>query len=171
MATTLRTILQAALHWDYYETDGADREYTDRNAIAIPQAFAELTNGTGDQQGNVIIHERRTLTNGQTYSYDLAGGVVDFRGQLKTFARVKTLWVQVLSTANDSLLEVGAGSNPFAAWFGAAGDTLKLGPKALQVIHRPDAAGYVVTAGTGDILKVTASGTVEYDIVIVGADA
>lgn len=168
---TLKTVLQLALHWDYHETDGADREYTDRNALSLPPSTAELTTGTGDQQANVVIHERRTLTNGQTYSYDLAGGVVDFRGNLKTFARVKTLAVVVLSTANDSLLEVGAGSNPFAAWLGAAGDTIKVGPKGAHLLHRPDATGYVVTAGTGDVLKVTASGTVEYDIVIIGADA
>ncbi len=171
MATNFSAIAQSILSWDYTDTDGADREYTDRNAIGINPLHAQLTNGTGDQQANIVIHERRTLTNGQSYSYDLAGGVVDFRGQLKTFARIKAILVVLLSTANDVQLEVGGGSNAFASWLGASGDTVRVGPKGLLFKWEPSAGAFAVTAGTGDILKITATGTCEYDIAIIGADA
>jgi len=170
MATTLSTILQFAVHWNYSETDGANREFTDRNALAIPQAFAELTNGTGDQMANGCFHERRTLTDA-AHAYDLAGGLTNYRGVALTMARIKFVAVQVLSTASNALLTIGGGSNPFISWLAATGDGIKLGPKGLFLLHRPDATGYVVTAGTGDVLTVTATNEVVYDIVIIGADA
>lgn len=170
MATTLKTSLQLATTWNYSDTDGSGREFTDRNSLVLPATVAEMLNGAGDLQANVCFHERRTLTNA-AYSYDLAGGITDFRGATKTMVRVKLIQIIVLSTTAGVLLAVGGGANPLITWLVATGDGIKLGPKGAFLLYRPDATGYVVTPGTGDTFTVTAANTVEYDIVIIGADA
>lgn len=132
----------------------------------ISQAIA---NGTGDGQATQMFHERRTLTTGATYEYDLAGALVDELGQTLTFAAIKAIIIYSTSASN-KILTIGAGTHPLAGWVGdAASDTVKVNAGGLLVLIAPN-TGYTVTAGSADDLLVTnaAGGSSTYDIIIIG---
>lgn len=162
MASSFKSILQCSWSWDAQEDDGSGRTVVDRNSIPL---IGEIANDETDT--HVVIHERRTLTTGSTKSYDLAGGVVDHFGNFRTLTGVKGILVKSLSTSLSAIIEVGGGSNAFASWLGASGDLVVVNPSGLFLKYEP-LLPYVVTAGTGDILLVTAQATAEYDIAIIG---
>ena len=69
------------------------------------------------------------------------------------------------------MLVGGAGSNGFTSWVGDATDVVKVKPGGALILVAPDATGYAVTAGTGDLLTITNSAgstSVTYDVVIMG---
>jgi hypothetical protein len=95
-------------------------------------------------------------------------------GQAITFARVKGLIVSASAANANNVVIGGAASNAFTGVFGASTHTLAVRPGGLLVLTAPDASGYVVTAGTGDLLRVANSGggtPVTYQIVVIGAAA
>jgi hypothetical protein len=129
-----------------------------------------LAAGTGAGQGNQIFQDRRTLTTGANESLDLAGTLTNLLGQTITFTKVKLIFIASLST-NTTALTVGAGSNPFVTFLGGTTPTVgPINPGGFFAIGDPGATGYVVTATTADILKVTnaAGASATYDIIIIG---
>jgi hypothetical protein len=145
--------------------------------VNVARQFA-LANGTGAGQADKIFHDTRTLTASATENLDLAGVLLDPITQAAlTFVRIKGLYVAA-SSANTNDVIVGA--NVVNGWAtligptGASGGTITLKPGSAFMTFTTDATAWPVTAGTGDLLKVTnsAGGTsVDYSIVIVGASA
>jgi hypothetical protein len=140
-----------------------------------PLSFSRQINfsdGAGANQANRLWADQRTLAASATEDLDLAGVLTDAFGVAITFARVKALIVAAaLGNANNVVIG-GAASNQFVGPFGAATHTLAVRPGGLLALFAPDATGYAVTAGTGDLLKVANSGAgtpVTYQIVVVGA--
>lgn len=132
--------------------------------------FAE---GTGANQANRVFRDTRTLTASSTEDLDLAGSaLLDAFGVAVVFARVKELYVKA-AAANTNNVLLGGVANGWAAFLSpAATGIITLPPGAHIHIGNPSAAGWVVTAGTGDLLHVanSAAGTsVSYDIVIIGS--
>lgn len=137
-------------------------------------ATHDLASGTGADQADIAFSDRRTLTASATENLDLAGGLTDAFGATLTFARVKAIMVKASSSNTNDVVLGGAASNAFVNWVGDATDTVKVKPGGSFLIVAPNATGYVVTAGTGDILKVANSAgstSVVYDIIIIGASA
>ena len=80
----------------------------------------------------------------------------------------------ISGTANTTDLTIGAGSNPFIGFLGAAHTVGPIKPGGMFMIGAGDAAGIgAVTAGTGDILRVanSAGATANYQIGIVARSA
>jgi len=131
-----------------------------------------LANGTGLDQADLVFHDQRTLAASATEDIDLAASLTNAFGTSLTFARIKAIIVFAL-LANTNNVEVGgAAANAFINWVGDATDVIVVRPGGLLMLVAPDATAYVVTAATGDLLKITnsAGGTgVTYDIIIVGA--
>lgn len=132
----------------------------------------EWTNGTGADQANQHWKDQRTLAASATENLDLAGVLVShLTGAVINFTSIRLIIVYAaLGNAND--VEVGGvGLNAFFTPFGANTDKLKVKPGGLLVLMARDAAGYAVTAGTGDLLKVANGGagtSVTYDVILVG---
>lgn len=137
---------------------------------------AAFDNGTGAGQVDRIFTDTRTLTASSTETLDLAGVLTDAFGNVLTFARIKAILVAA-SAANTNNVIVGA--NVASSWAtflgptGASGGTITLQPGGFFVAGcgSADATGWVVTAATGDLIKVanSAAGTsVSYDIAVVG---
>ena len=129
-----------------------------------------LANGTGANQAQTVFTDQRTLAGTTSEDLDLAGGLTDAFGATITFTKVKANIVTA-AAANGGDIEVGgAASNGFAAWVGAAADYIVIPAGGLFAISAPDATGFAVTAGTGDLLKInnTDGSTATYDIVIIG---
>ena len=128
-----------------------------------------FTHGTGAGQAGAVFADQRT-TDDTGESLDMAGGLTNAFGETITFTAIQAVVVQA-SAANTVDVVVGAGGvNSFVNWVGDASDAIIIKPGGTFALIAPDAAGYAVTGGTGDRLKVAASaaGNVTYDIVLIG---
>jgi len=155
-----------------------------RNALDLGTAVAptslnesiNLTDGTGAGQANRIFADTRTLAASATEDLDLAGSLLDALGGSFILARVKALVVVAAAGNTNNVLVSRPASNGLASLFSAAGDQIILRPGAFLAVAAgdEDTTGYAVTAGTGDLLTVTNSGSgtsVSYDVVVIGASA
>lgn len=137
---------------------------------------AHLLDGTGAGQANRIFHDQRTLAASTNEDLDLAGVLLDPLGATLTFARIKALLVWAAAGNTNNVIVGGAAATGFVSWVGGATHTLTVRPGAVLLLAagEADAIGYVVGAGTADLLRVANSGagsTVTYDIVLIGASA
>lgn len=143
---------------------------TVQHALAYGPAIV-FDDGTGASQINQVFADTRTLAASATEDLDLAGGLTNALGATVTFTKVRALIIRPAATNTNNVLVGGASSNQFSTPFGAGTHTVTVRPGGLLALVAPDATGYVVTAGTGDLLKLanSSSGTgVTYDIVILG---
>jgi hypothetical protein len=129
-----------------------------------------LDTGTGLNQADVIFSDTRSTA--ATDSLDMAGGgLLDNLGNTWAPARIKGIIVSAAAANVGNVLLRRPATNgvPFLT---AAGDEIPIHPGGVAVIWAPSAAGYVVTAGTADLIDlVSSSGTVTFDIYLIGASA
>jgi len=131
-----------------------------------------FTDGAGADQADVVWSDERTLAASATEDLDLAGGLIDAFGVAITLARIKAIYVEADSSNTNNVLLGGAAANAFATPFADVTDRVTLRPGGALLLVAPDATGYVVTAGTGDLLRAGNSGagtSVKYRIVLVGS--
>jgi hypothetical protein len=152
-------------------------------SVSVPVNWSKvwsLTSGTtADKADRLHIITGVVTNSGTPYTIDLSGALTDPIGGPNVMAEVAFMIAVNKDTAAANILTVGAGSNPFATWVATSGDGVKVLPgthadtPGVQFIGSPAAAGYGVTAGTGDILTITAAaGTnVPFDLIIVGRSA
>jgi hypothetical protein len=134
----------------------------------------ELLEGTGNKQADLIFSDERSLAASGSEELDLAGSLVDALGNTLTFARIKLVAIFAKSDNPENVQVGGAGSNGFVTPFADASDVVVVRPGGWLLLAAPDATAYVVTADTGDLLKIAnggAGGSVTYEIVIIGASA
>jgi hypothetical protein len=128
-----------------------------------------FASGTAANQADRIFSDTRTTSG--TDSLDLAGVLLDAFGDAFTLARVKLIYVTA-AAANAADIRVTRSAANGCAIFGAASDYVLVRPGGVFLWAAPDATAVAVAAGSSDILEVTsASGSVTYDIVIIGASA
>ncbi|MCG8447861.1 MAG: hypothetical protein MI753_19345 [Hyphomicrobiales bacterium] len=141
--------------------------------------FAEaIANGTGAGQADLYHIAERTVADGANDDVDLAGVLADALGN--SFAAAELVGFMIINKpagagSNTTDLTVGGGTNPFTGFVGGTAPTIgPLKPGALAMLFASDAAGIgTVTAGTGDILRVTnAAGAANtYQIALLGRSA
>lgn len=129
----------------------------------------DLASGTGANQADLIFSDTRS-TNATGEVLDLDGPLTDNFGNTVTFARIKLMMVKA-SAAN--VVNVSVGGDDWATWAGGTTPTVTVRPGGMLMLVAPDATAYAVTATSADGLKIAASttGTVSYDIVLIGASA
>lgn len=131
-----------------------------------------LANGNLANQANQLFSDQRTLAGSTSEELDLAGGLTDAFGNAITFTKIKAIIISA-AAANGGDIEVGgSAANGFNDWVGAGGDFIKVKPGGAFAIVAPDLAGYAVTAGTGDLLKINNADAnpATYDITIIGVE-
>lgn len=166
MANTLTALVSAVFNPKLATTFGT-------LSPSIPMG-RQFTNGTAINQSDVIFCQQRTIADNVTPdSLDLSGSLLDPSGSAAVFAKVTAIAVKSLTTTAAEILSMGGGSNAFSSWLDTAAAKLIIGPDGFLLLSNPSLAGYAVTAGTGDILRMaTASGTnVKYIIGILGRSA
>lgn len=140
------------------------------STIAL-KAEAAFTTGAGANQVNEVFSDTRTLADSASENLDLAGSLTNAFGVTVALARVKFIFIR--NKSSTQVLSVGgAASNQFINWVGDPTDVVKIRPGGFLLLVAPDATGYAVTAGTGDLLKIAngnAGQSTDYDIVIGGA--
>lgn len=127
-----------------------------------------LASGTGADQCDRVYSERaKSIV--AAYDVDVSGGLLDAFGVAFVLARAKVL-VVVADAANPGNIIVGGDINALLFGFGAATHTIAVKPGGALVLFAPDATGWPVTAGTGDILQFAPSaGTCLFDFAILGS--
>lgn len=134
-----------------------------------------LASGTAAGQADRVWSDTRTLAASANEDLDLAGALADAFAVAAVFVRVKGIYIAAAAANTNNVVIGAAASNPWATLLSATGTvTLRPGAALLVVAGSADATGYAVTAGTGDLLRITnsAAGTsVTYDIVVIGASA
>ena len=133
----------------------------------------QLLDGSGDLQATQLYTAKRTLAASANESLDLNGTALEnLFGDAVALTKVKALLI-IADSANVNDVVFGpAAANGFVTPFNAAADRIKVKPNGFALLVAPDANGYAVTAGTGDLLYVANSGagsSVTYTIVVIGA--
>lgn len=139
--------------------------------LKVKASYA-LATGTTAGKADLVFADTRTLSASSSEELDLAGFLEDAFGATLTFVKVVAIYVKAAAGNTNNVVVGGAASNGFAAPFGDATDTVKVGPGGVFLLAND--AGYAVTASTGDLLKIANGGSgssVTYDIVIVGRSA
>lgn len=146
-------------------------------ALDVSEVFGFKT-GAGANQIHSFWQDRRTLTAGSTDNLDFAGGVVSgLSGAALTYARLKLVFVRHRTPAASAALKVGGHATvALADLFNSVEDmdtdqpSFNVRPGSSLLLAARDATGYVVTATTADMLKITngAAGSISYDIVVAG---
>jgi hypothetical protein len=132
-----------------------------------------LASGTGAAQADLVFHDRRTLAASATEDLDLAGSLVDLlTGAPMAFARLKAILVVAAAANVNSVVVSRPATNgvPILSVSGA----VSVPPNGVFLLHAPGAAGFLVTAATGDLITFTnsaAGSSVTYDVVLIGASA
>jgi hypothetical protein len=130
-----------------------------------------FTDGAGANQADEHWSDERTLGASSSESLDLAGGLTDAFGTIITFARIKAIYIEADATNTNNVL-VGAPASNGLTSFISANAAVAIKPGGFFLLVAPDAAGHVVTPGTGDLLSVANSGGttgVKYRIYLLGA--
>ncbi|MBA2627185.1 MAG: hypothetical protein H0U85_04180 [Gemmatimonadales bacterium] len=131
----------------------------------------DFADGAGLDQASRVFSDQRTLAASAAEDLDLAGGSLsDAFGAALTFTKLKAVMIRAAKGNTNSVLVGGdAASIPI---FGAVNDVIAIPPGGVFLITAPTAAGFTVTAATGDILQVANGGAgtaVTYDVVLIGA--
>ena len=166
MADSLNALIRLLISATYIkDLDLADPK--DVLALNFEQAFAP---GTGSGLADLMFRDTRQLADGASENLDLSGSLSSAFGASLLFAKVKVLIIKNLSAAQ--ILSVGgAASLGFVSWVGDPTDIVKVGAGGFLCLVNP--AGYAVTAGTADLLKIlnSAGAVCDYDIIIIGSSA
>ena len=131
-----------------------------------------FASGTASNTQDLIWSAQDSVAAGAPDTVDVAGTLTSkLSGATISMVEVTLIYIRNKSTTTAEILEIGAGSNPLLNWVKATGDAIKIGPGGVFLLTSP-VDGFAVTATTGDILTITsASGTILYDIVIMGRSA
>lgn len=134
-----------------------------------------LKDGEAINQAEVAYAAQRTLTASSNEELDLSGTALqDEFGNNIAFTSVKVMIVKAALTNTNNVLVGGAAANAWSTWASDATDEVVVVPGGTLVLIAPTAAGYAVTAGTGDLLRVenSAGGTsVTYNLTLIGTEA
>jgi len=130
-----------------------------------------LQNGNGANQANELWADTRSIAASGSEDIDLNGGVSDIFGTAIAFTKIKGLVIVAAAGNTNDVIVGGAAANAISSIFGDAADTIKVKPGGMVALVAPNAAGYAVTAGTADLLKVANGGAgsaVSFTIVVIG---
>jgi len=129
----------------------------------------QITSGVGANQADVSYQGQRTVPGGGNEDLDLAAGNLSTLGVAVTFAKIKLIMIEALGSNTGTLTIGGAPTNTFVGPFGGPTFTVVL-PAGGVFTARAANAGWPVTAGTGDLLRITGANQV-YKIVLIGTSA
>lgn len=165
----LKTTLKAAIAYELMGTPDLGSSKTE----FVGFADYPLKNGISVDQADRLFSDTRTINPSANEDLDLAGNFTDPIGGPATFAKVKAIIVRASAANTNNVVVGGAAANAFVGGFGAAAQTFAVRPGGVFMVTAPK-DGWVVTAGTGDLLRIANSGAgsaVTYDIIIVGTSA
>jgi hypothetical protein len=133
------------------------------DSLEFNQLLAFVT-GTGPLGAQVQYRASRTMA-GSSENLDLAGGLANAKGKTVTLTKVKGL-LFFAAAANSGNVTVKF--NPTNGLTTPCNGEVVLPPGAVFLLATPDANGWAVTAGTGDIIQVQGASGRTYEVCIFG---
>lgn len=151
--------------------------------VANPQvntgSLLNLITGVGVGAADLVYAKHHSVVAGSPVALDVAGTtLLDPNGDAIAMVKLKMAIFSTLVGATPSFtvantagnIEIMGGSNPVLAFVKDPSDILVLRPNSFQFFF--DAAGWPITAATGDLIKLLSSaGTNAVDVVLVGTSA
>lgn len=165
---TLTTTIMASIVGQYSKTMDLSSPQSTPSLI-LP---VSLANGITDAQADLIWGDTRTIAASGTDDLDLRGVLTDDFGAVLNIVELVALLVFASAANVNNVILGNAAANGFIGPFGAATHTIAIKPGGFKMWYDP--AGWAVTAGTGDLLRVANGGagtSVDYSILIVGRSA
>jgi hypothetical protein len=169
LSATIQIALGGTLTQD--DTVAVQTDTINGQSLALPMLSFGIADGTGAGQASKWYRAKRTIAAGANDDLDLSGVLASpLTGATLAFTGIKAIIISIYSPDGTKLLRVGPGSvsNPWSGPIKGTTPYIEV-PYVLPLIS-PSAAGWSVTAGTGDILRITNPGatSVDYFIWIVG---
>lgn len=162
-----------ASQWWFFSSNPLDQETP---YSKLDRKFQQnFMNGTGDFQINQKFSNTRSLAASTSEDLDLnnaANPLLDAHGRPLQLTKLKGIRVVAALTNVNNVVIGGAPSNGFLGWFSDISDKIALPPGGFFEIVHP-AAGWTVTPGSGDLLRLANSGAgsaVGYDIGLIGVE-
>ena len=165
LSATLRTIIKSTY------TQGLDLVNTP-DGLSLTRTQI-LTTGTGLDQGNVQWHDQRVISASSSDTIDLAdasNAIKDAFGNSLNLDTIKFIFIRNV-TPEASPAEIQIDPTVSNGWTTAIAGITKIPTTGWFCMLAPNAAGFNVTAGTNDQLKITnndGSNAATYEIVIIG---
>lgn len=133
--------------------------------------IADLANGTSNGQCDLgFVDTARALGSGASENFDFAGSLTDAFGATIACVELVALAINVPSSNTVNLTVGNAATNGAALFFGAVANTAILKPGDFLLAY--SLAGWPITAGTGDLLKILAgAAAMTFDIGFLGRSA
>jgi hypothetical protein len=174
MATELDSKIQLTVTETLSKTFGLS---SDVKAIPKLSPTNNMDNGVLADQADLVYSKSGVLAASGNDQLDLNGSLVDEIGNSVDFAKIKGMFL-VNTSDSDAELEIGggtdgAGTNAFSTWLTNGATSVKVPWKAFHALTAPK-AGFVVTAGSGDILRIenkSSSNGATYELILVGTSA
>jgi hypothetical protein len=132
----------------------------------------QIASGTGTDQADLVWSDTRSVTSGAPDDLDLRGVLASALNSGINFVKITGIVIRNKSTTSGQFLTVGNGANPaFTGLLGAGAHTLQVNPGGAFGWYSP-IDPMTTVAATGDIFRIAAAtGTISYDIEIIGRTA
>ncbi len=162
---TLKSNIRPTVVFEYRDPNDLG-EIVDDESLTLD---TPMSNGTGDNQANIMWKDRRIVTAATTDDeLDLAGSLVDVFGSTLTFTSIKAIRIHNRGIPDGSggwttalgadLLVGGAATDPFTTFLNGLGIAKVTVPSGGVLLMSAPVDGWSVAAGTGDILLASHSG-------------
>lgn len=128
-------------------------------AVARPYALLSYLDGSGAGQVSKLWSPLTaySVAASTNTDIDLSGSIAGTYGTV-VFTALKGIFIKA-GDANPGNLVVGNVTNGITAPFGAATHSLQVQPGGVLLLATPSAAGWPISAGTVDLLRIASSGT------------
>jgi hypothetical protein len=137
--------------------------------VTIPHAVSsQLTMSAGSGASQVNLQASATVRPaGSNVDIDLAGGsqLNDGDGGAVTFASIKSFVFRAKAANTGNITVATTLAN---GWQAAFNGTVVLRPGEIFAWQSPQATGVAVTAGTGDLVRISGTGTDDCDVLVTG---
>lgn len=155
MATSLTVTVSCQTQYDYAE---ANTGFSSSKQSSTPR-FSPPTyqNSQADTPYGAVVTIPAASNQVWTLSAIPGSDPGSFFGNLLTFARVKSIQVELLTTTSAASILIGGSGNAWATWCGAPSHQVRVrngGAFFLGTLDA-DATSYLVTVGTGDKLQIS----------------
>lgn len=168
MTATLSTEIKASLAWLLQDAQGLT---TVADASRLDYALS-LDDGATADRANGLWHDLRTVAASANDDLVLSALAQTLFGSAVTvgFAVIKGLLiVNTATVAGEDLIVGAAALHPWGAPFGGAAHQVRVPAGACLLLVNPK-AGWTVTSGSADVLRVAnaGAGSIAYKIALVG---
>lgn len=143
-----------------YKDMGDNESVADPTLTAALNYVKSLTDGRGADNADLVYVTSFNLAGSGNLDIDLNGGADETRfGDALAFAKVRGIFLLNDSSVDTDVLRLGGiGATGLVNWISANTAYVNVGP-GIFLLHRTDATGYAVAAGTADVLRVTNPGS------------